>query len=257
MKKLLFLLILATGNSYAQSPFDGTWVIQSDPSQLPQKPVEYLLASGMFRCRGCIANMEIKADGRDHKIEETNYWDTASVRIVDAHTAEITMKKFGKTMFTEIDTVTGNGAALTQLLKDDTEAQTVTTETVFRRVEQGSANGHAISGSWLAYKTTTSKNDSTIKYKCTADAFSVETPLGEKFDAKFDGEDYPVIDDPGHSMVSVRRMGPMEVEITSKHNGKVVGILHLTAEADGETLRVSFENKESNTTETYQMRRER
>ncbi len=255
MKRLLMLMLFATGASYAQSPFDGTWIIQSDPAQFSQKPVEYMLVKGTFRCTGCIVNIDINADGRDRKIAQTSYWDTASVRILDEHSAEITLKKSGKTMFTEIDTVSKDGATLTQLLNDTTGTQTVTTATLFRRIEQGPASGHAISGSWRAYKMTISKNGTTIKYNCTADGFSAETPLGEKFNAKFDGEDYPVIDDPGHTMISVKRMGPTEVEVTSKRNGKVVGILHLTAEAERQIIHVVFEDKENNVTKTYQMSR--
>ena len=101
-----------------------------------------------------------------------------------------------------------------------------------------------------------SKNGSTIKYTCTADGFSAETPLGEKFSAKFDGKDYPVEDDPGHTMVSVKRLAPDTVELTTKRSGKVVGLLHLTVAPDGKSIQVVFENKESNTTSTYKMQRE-
>ncbi|HEY2118706.1 MAG TPA: hypothetical protein VGH37_05930 [Candidatus Acidoferrum sp.] len=256
MKRLFLLLLLSTGASFAQSPFDGTWIIQSDPSQLPQKPVEYVLANGMFRCSGCIANVEIKSDGRDYKIEETSYWDTASARIVDSHSVEVTVKKSGKTMFTEIDTVSADGNTLTQSLKDTTEAQTVTAEILFRRVNKGSASDHPISGSWRAYKMNRSKNGSVIRYTCTADGFSAETPLGEKFDAKFDGKDYPIEDDPGHSVVSVKRVSPNEIEITTRRNEKVVGVLHLTASFDGNSIRVVYESKESDTTKSYEMLRQ-
>ena len=68
MKKLFVLLFLSTGTLFAQSPFDGTWIIHSDPSHLPHKPAEYILANGIFHCSGCIADMEVKPDGRDYKI---------------------------------------------------------------------------------------------------------------------------------------------------------------------------------------------
>ena len=71
MKRLIILLLLAHTASSSQSPFDGTWVINTDTAQLPQKPAVYLLAKGVFRCFGCIANVEIKADGYDHKVAET------------------------------------------------------------------------------------------------------------------------------------------------------------------------------------------
>jgi len=74
-----------------------------------------------------------------------------------------------------------DGKTLTQVVKDTTEAQAVTIETVSKRVEQGPDGAHFLSGSWQAYKTNKSKNGSIITYRCTADGFSAETPLGEKF----------------------------------------------------------------------------
>lgn len=258
MKKLLLLLFLLPELTLAQSSVDGTWIIQPDPSQLPQKPVEFVLANEVFRCSGGILSMELKADGPDHKkIKDSSYWDAASVRVVDTHTVEIVMKKSGKATFTEIDTVSTDGATLTQLLKDTTEAQTVTTKTLYRRDESGPTGSSAISGSWRGHKMNRSKNGSIIRYRCAADGFSAETPLGEKFDAKFDGQFYPLVDVPGHTLVSVKRMSANEVEVTSKRDGKIVGMLHLTAAFDGKSIHAVFENKENGNTATYEMLRRR
>jgi len=102
-------------------------------------------------------------------------------------------------MFTETDTVSPGGYTLTQQVKDTTEAEAVTVESLNRRVGKWTDGTHAISGSWKAYKVVRSKNSSMIEYKCTAEGFNTETPLGEKFEAKFDGRFYPVADDPGHT----------------------------------------------------------
>ncbi len=252
MRTLFALLLFLPVASPAQSPFDGTWIIVTDTMRLPEKPAEYLLAKGMFR----LAGTEIKADGDDQKVPETGYWDTISVRIVDERTVEIISKKAGKIMFTEIDTVSADGGTLTQVVKDTTEAQAVTIETLSKRVEQGPAGSHPLSGSWQAYKTNRSKNGSTIKYRCTAEGFSAETPLGEKFEAKFDGKDYLVEDDPSHSMVSVKLLNPNTVEQTGKRDGKIVGVLRLTVAPDGETIHATYENKEANTTTSYEMRKQ-
>ena len=96
--KTLIALLLFSPESFSQSPFDGTWLTIAP---LPQKPAVYLLAKGMFRCSGCMADMEVKADGYDQKVAETAYWDTLNVQMVDAHTVEIIAKKAGKTMLTE------------------------------------------------------------------------------------------------------------------------------------------------------------
>src|SRR5215469_902027 len=101
VKTFLSLLLLSPVATLAQSPFDGTWIIDSGKTQIPQKPAVFLLAKGMFRWAG----KDIKADGTDRKVPETGYWDTVGVRIVDDHKVEIISKKAGKTMFTEVDTV--------------------------------------------------------------------------------------------------------------------------------------------------------
>src|SRR6202047_1686991 len=73
----------------------------------------------------------------DQKVAETAYWDTLNVQMVDAHTVEIIAKKAGKTMLTEVDAISLDGSTLTQLVKDTTEAETVTIETHNRRIKKG------------------------------------------------------------------------------------------------------------------------
>jgi hypothetical protein len=144
------------------------------------------------------------------------------------------------------------------VVKDTTEAQPVTSETLSKRVKQAPSGSHIVSGSWLFYKKSKSKvvpNVPAISYRCTADGFSAWTPLGERYDAKFDGKDYPVEDDPGHTMTSVKLLSPTEVEITSKRNGKVVGVLHLSVTPDGESIHGVFENKENNISSSYELRK--
>lgn len=252
MKLLLALVILLPAAPLPQNPFDGTWIIDTNDVQPRKKPMTYLLAKGTFRWSGA----EIKPDGTDQRVPETGYWDTISVPIVNDRTVEIISTKAGKTMFTEVDTVSLDGGTLTQLVKDTTEQQAVTIETTSKRVKRGPKRSHALSGSWQAYKVSKSKNGSIISYKCAPEGFSAETPLGEKFDAKFDGGYYPVEDDPAHTMVSVRLVSPNTIEQTSKRDGKTVGVLRLTVAPDGGTMHGTFENKEDNTTKNVDMRKQ-
>jgi len=251
--KALIVLLLLAPSSFSQSPFDGTWVTIPP---LQQKPAVYFLAKGMFRCSGCIADIAVKADGYDQKVAETAYWDTLNVQMVDSHTVAIIAKKAGKTMLTEVDAISPDANTLRQVVKDTTEAETVTIETSYRRIEKGSHGSHAISGSWRAQKTSRSRNGSIIKYKCTADEFSAETPLGEKFNAKFDGKDYPVEDDPGRTMVSAKLLGPDTVELISKRNGEVVAIKRMSVAPGGKSIHVVFKDKDGNTMMAFDMRKE-
>jgi hypothetical protein len=96
-----------------------------------------------------------------------------------------------------------------------------------------------------------------ITYKCTPQGFSGETPLGEKFDAKFDGNFYPVEDDPGHTLVAAKLLNPNTVELTHKRKDKIVSVARLSVATDSKTLHVIFENKDAGTTTTFDFHRQR
>jgi hypothetical protein len=250
MKALLILLLLAPG-ALGQSPFDGTWVL--DPP-IPQKPIVHSLVQGVFHSSDW-ADVEVTADGLDHKVIEGDYWDTLNVRVVDARTVQIMAKMAGKTMFTELASVSPDGTTLTQQIKDTTQAETVTTETLAHRIEKAPPDAHLISGSWHAYQVNRSNNGSLITYKCTSEGFSGATPLGEKFAAKFDGKFYPVEDDPGHTLVAAKLLNPSSVELTHKRKDKIVSAARLTVAPDGKTLHVVFENKDAGTTTAFDFHR--
>jgi hypothetical protein len=161
MLKLLFVLLLLGVVSAGQSPFDGSWVNKVG-ERLPDGPLSYSLSNEMFRCSCAIGGIEIEPDGYDHKTPEAAYWDTLNVQAVDAHTVVLIAKKVGRTMFTEIDSVSQDGNTLTQMVKDTTEAETVTIETQSRRVEAGPVGSHMISGRWKAFKASRSLNGSWI-----------------------------------------------------------------------------------------------
>lgn len=243
MLRLVALLLLA-GVSAGQSPFDGSWVNKIG-ERLPEGPISYSLTEGTIRCSCAIGSLEIKPDGSDHKTPEAAYWDTVNVQAVDAHTVLVIAKKAGRTMLTEVDSVSEDGKTLTQMVKDTTEAETVTIETRSHRLEDGRAGSHATSGIWKAFQASRSLNGSLIKYTCTKDSFSAETPLGERYTAKFDGQFYPVEDDPGHTMVSAKLLDARTVELTSKRNGEIVSFSRLSVAPDGNSIHAVFENKES------------
>ena len=253
MRTCLLLLLMSPVAALAQSPFDGTWLL--DPP-LPEKPIEYSLAGGTFHCSGCIVTVDVKADGLDHKVPEADYWDTINVQSLDSHAVEIIAKKAGKTMLTEFDAISPEGDTLTQVVKDTTEAETVTIETIWRRTDKGPAGAHLISGTWHAYLIHRSSNGSSITYKCTPEGLSGESPLGERFNAKFDGKFYPVEDDPGQTMVAAKLLAPNEVLLTHKRKDKIVSTSHMTADPDGKTIHVVFENKDAGTTTTFDFHRQ-
>jgi len=255
MLRVLFVLVILGGVSGGQSPFDGSWVKVGE--RLPDGPLSYSLSDEMFRCSCAIGGIETKPDGYDHQTPEKAYWDTLNVQPVDTHTVVLIAKKLGRTMFTEIDSVSADGNTLTQMVKDTTEAETVTIETRSRRVEPGPAGSHTIAGTWKAFKASRSLNGSLIKYTCKKDSFSAETPLGERYTARFDGNFYPVEDDPGHTMVSAKLLDARTVELTSKRNGKIVSISRLSVAPDGKSIHAVFKNPESGDKTAFDFEKEK
>jgi len=251
---LLLALCLFSSHARSQSPFDGTWVVDTGKNEnlASEKPRVLSVADGVFH----EGNRQIKADGSDQKVPATGYWDTVSVRIVDDRTVEVISKKAGKPMFTETDTVSADGNTLTQVMKDTTEAEAVTFESDFRRIAPAPAGAHLVSGSWQVFKLSRSENSTIIKYKCTPQGFSAETPLGEKLDARFDGKLYEMEDDPGHTMVSVKLINPRTVEQTNVRDGKVVFVVTLEVTPDGKSIHATSKSKQDGSMKTWSLHKQ-
>jgi len=251
---LLLALCLFSTEARSQSPFDGTWIIDTGKNEnlASEKPRVLSVSDGVFR----EGDRQLKTDGSDQKVPATPYWDTVSVRIVDDRTVELISKKAGKPMFTETDTVSADGNTLTQMMKDTTEAEAVTFESDFRRVTPAPVGAHAVSGSWQVFKQSRSANSTIIKYKCTSQGFSAETPLGEKLEAKFDGKLYKMEDDPGHTMVSVKLINPYTVEQTNVREGKVVFIVTLEVTPDGKAIHAMLKMKKDGSVKTWTLHKQ-
>ena len=159
-------------------------------------------------------------------------------------------------MYTERDTVSADGNTLTKVMKDTTEAEAVTFESDFRRIAPAPAGAHAVSGSWQVFKESRSENSTIIKYKCTSQGFTAETPLGEKLEAKFDGKLYEMEDDPGHTMVSVKLLNPHTVEQTNVRDGKVAFIVTLEVTPDGKSIHAMLKMKEDGSVKTWTLHKQ-
>ena len=81
-------------------------------------------------------------------------------------------------------------------------------------------------------------------------------PNGNSYDAKFDGKDYPINGDLGHTMVSLKRIGDRTIEETDKRVGKVVGIYRMTVSTDGKSIQAEYNDKEHGTKTTFTMEKQ-
>ena len=243
--------------SFGQSPFDGTWMTKLDTAKFPTKPDKYTLSNNMYECLTCVPKVAVKADGNDQKVTGHPYYDTIAVHVVDASSIEIIQKKDGKTMLTDTETVSADGSTLTDKFTDQTEDKPVTGEVTSTRVSKGPAGAHAVSGAWHTSKVNSvSDNGLTVTYQATADELKMSDPNGESYDAKFDGKEYPVQGDPGHTMVSLKRINEQTIEETDKHDGKVDSIERMTVSPDGKSINVVINDKRRGTTTSFTMEKQ-
>ena len=246
MKKLLLsMIVLAPAMLFAQSAFDGTWHFSTDSAEFAGKPTVLLLKNGMFKCETCVPKIDTKADGQDHAMSGSPYYDTMSVSEVNDHTVETKSKKNGKVVGTDKDTVSDDGKTLvsewTFVADNGAEGHG---KSVSTRTAEGPAGANKVSGSWKTSKVdNASDNVLTVTYKVNGDEVSMSDPLGDSYTAKLDGKDYPYKGDPGTTSVSLKKIDANTIEETDKRNGKVISVTKLTVSSDGKSMSVDSMDK--------------
>jgi hypothetical protein len=258
MRKLLWAGLLVSlflpGLATAQSAFDGTWKFDLSKSRLPKKPDVYLVQGGMYQCKTCVPEIDVKADGQDQKVPGSPYFDTVSIKILDDRTIEGTQKKDGKIVGTAKWTVSSDSSTLTVAFTDSsaTNADPVSGKAEYTRVAKGPAGSDAISGSWRDTKLEDfSDNGLLVTYKVEGDSLTMSNPTGQSYTAKLDGTDAPYKGDPGTTSVSVKQMDKNTIEETDKRDGKVIGVGRMTVAPDGKSMTVAFTDKLRGTTGQY------
>jgi len=243
---VLLVLSLMAASAVAQSVFDGTWKIDLNDPQSSTAHYDYLLQDGTYHCPTCDPPLEIRADGKDHKITGEPCYDTVSLKVVDASTTEETDKRNGKTVGTTRMSVSPDGNTATVEWTESCNAQgdIVAGKDIMARVAQAPRGSHAISGSWrITKRLNRSENALVATLKLEDDTFSFADPAGQGYAAKLDGTETPFKGDLSGTIVSVKRIDENTVEETDKRDGKVAEVTRFTVSADGKTLTVSMENK--------------
>jgi hypothetical protein len=101
-----------------------------------------------------------------------------------------------------------------------------------------------------------SQNGLTVTYQGTSDGLKSSSSAEQGFDAKFDGQDYPITGDIGHSLISLTRIDDHTIESTVKRQGKVVRVVRRTVSSDGRTMAVVSNNTENGTTTSFEMEKQ-
>lgn len=246
MKALTLCALFVPFAALAASPFDGTWIAKDESNVLDKKPVVVTLAKGVYENSGFVPAVKVKADGTDQPVKGHAYFDTIAVKTTGEGSIEVTTKKSGKVVGTNVVTVSSDGKTSTVKWTDQTGTETASGERVWERVAAAPKGAHAISGKWRIVRTqNTSANTRTITYKATPDGMSFSTPTGQSYTARFDGKEVPIAGDPGGTTVSLKKVNASTFVETDRLKGKVVEVDHWTVSPDGTTMKLEWERKDS------------
>jgi hypothetical protein len=257
MNRLLILLWMAPAVAFSASSIDGTWKTKADTFQQSGKPDSYELSNGTYHCNSCVPAVNVKADGTDQSVTGHDYYDTYAVRVISSNSIETTVKKGGKVIGTDTISVSADGKTLTEKFVDYSGAQAATGTSTSSRLTAAAPGAHAVSGTWQpAAFSNPSDTLITVKYESTPDGLKMQWN-GQSYDAKFDGKEYPTRNDPGNTMVSLKRIDANTIEETDRRAGKVTDVIRSTVSADGNSLSVVDTMPVRGTTMSYTMVKQR
>jgi hypothetical protein len=236
MKPVFSALLLIPAIALAGSAFNGTWSARLDSLKVSGKPDVYELAGGNYVCSSCTPPLNVPADGAWHKVSGHDYYDEIMVKVLSPRSVEITQRLGGKTAGTNTMEVSADGNTLNGKFIGYQGEQPVKGSYTEKRVAAGTAGAHALSGSWLQDQMSEG-NDAlrTVSYAMTPDEFTMHSN-GQSYAAKFDGKQYPVAGDTGHTMVTLKKLDDHTVMETDYRQGKVMDEIRLAAAPDGKTL---------------------
>lgn len=251
---LCFLPAIAIG-----APFDGTWVV--DPASyawVHAHPDTYLLENGSFTCGegACLPTFTVLADGKPHPVVGHPSYNNVAVTIVNASTVMVSARKGNTKDWDATYTVPQDGRTLTIATVIYEGGRSGTSKLTYSRSSAGPSGSHAVSGSWLAEPGSLALSPalSTVRYQESADGLQMTDPLGDEYEAKFDGKAYLTKGDPTHTLVSLERLGPREIRETDRSGAHIV-VVTMNVGQDGKTMQVLVDDKRTGGSFKYLARR--
>jgi hypothetical protein len=253
MKALFALVFLAPVGAFAASPFDGTWKTDLSTLKQDRKPQVYVVNDGMYTCKSCKPEVKVKADGTDQPVKGHDYFDTTAVTIVDANNVKVVDKLGGKPAATMTYAVSADGTTMTQTYNSVQGAQPVAASMTSTRVGKPPKSGNALSGSWKgSAPPQVSESGLTMTLVGTDGGLQMKAN-GQIYDAKFDGKQVPIMNDPGKTMASLKQNSANVVTETDYRAGKKVDVTKMTVSADGKSMAVEDNDLVTGTKSTYTM----
>jgi hypothetical protein len=242
--RALILFGLLSSSAFAQSAFEGTWKMSLANATVDSLNT-YSVDGGIFECRSCVPRLSIKADGQDHPVKGSPYFNSASVKLTGDNTVEERRTKNGKLFASSKFVVSDDGKTLTTEWSNVSEDGKVTSGKYYEeRVGEAPEGVGRISGTWKLSKVdSASDSATTFTFKLGNGGLSMTDLTGDSYTAKFDGKKYPYLGDPGITDVSLKKLGDDVIEETDFRKAKIVSVARMTVAADGKTMQIEIDDQ--------------
>jgi hypothetical protein len=236
------MLLFVPAFALAKTPFDGTWKLRLDSVEYSGKPIEMELVGGKYTCKSCVPPYTIAADGKPQPTPGRVSNDHVAVEVIDSKTVEFTRTLRGKVVGKGTETVSADGKTITEMFVDYSGEKPVEGKYAMKRVGPGVPGGHAISGSWMMDQALDQSDlGSTMVLESTENGMKwIWNGLVQ--DAKFDGKEYPIQNDPFNTTVTMKKLSDREIVEHDINLGKVQAIITYTVAADGRSLKMVNED---------------
>jgi len=239
--------------TWADHPFDGTWVIQPDLTAFELRSPILSFDGGMFRRTECRTGpLEVPADGASHEVKGQVFFDSASVTVKDRLHIEVVERLAAKQVWRGVYALSNDGRTLALRFEDDRAANPVTGLLSYEHDGDPVAGAHPLSGTWLP-KTLSELSTSglTMTFKTASNYVDVDAGAavnsGQDFNltqsdgrsGKVDAHDYPLSGYLPRASVSISRLQPNLLQINRSQSGQLVEISRALVSDDGQTLTLS------------------
>ena len=244
----------------ADSPFDGTWRVDTTAIKISAKPDVFSITNGTYRCQTCKPTAyAIPADGKFHAVAGRPYWDDLAVTVVDPKTVKYQFRKGGKVISENTSSLSADGNTLRYKSRNTNNGAgaAVDAESSMTRVGQAPKGAHAISGSWNpAPPTSVSNNALTMDMKLDGDTLTMKSELGETLVAKMGGPYALNAGDPGKTMTKVERVSATAFRLTDMSAGKVTQVSTYTLSPDGRSIAGNWRDPRDGSTGSWVARKQ-
>ena len=235
----LSLALLAAQPAAAESPFNGTWLIDLGSIERRPEITIFALRNGVFSRAGHGRGFAVMADGRIHGIAGDVYVDAVAVTVLGPRRVREIDRLRGRIVYSVTYDVSRYGTTMTARVVDWGKPDHKPITTVVTRARIGRAGpGSPLNGRWQETGAKTTRGHRTDRFRLVGNRISDTGPGGYGYEAVIGGPAAPVRGDVASAETAVTMPDEHTIVERSFVNGAPTFTKTMTLMPDGRAIRV-------------------